>query len=418
MPKRAKELTAIEVKRLSKAGFHAAGGVSGLGLRINEADGKSWILRTMVGSRRRDIGLGGYPAVPLTEARDRARVLKHEIANGIDPVVERRKRKAELLAEQKKGMTFATAVEEYLASSKLTELRNAKHRAQWGSTLRTYALPVLGPMQLSDIEPKDVKAALDPIWTEIHETATRVRGRIEKVLDWAKVAGHRGGDNPARFRGNLSELLPKLQKDDVSEHHPALSVNQVPAWFAHLQKLGCLGAQALSFLTLTAARSGEVRGALWSEIDVDENLWIVPAQRMKAKREHRVPLSVAARNVLKAVPRFKGSEHIFPSSKGGAMSDMTLSAVMRRMHETEIKAGRPGWLDPRLNRPAVPHGLRSSFRDWVGERTDYPGDLAEIALAHKVGSAVERAYRRGDMIEKRGPMMEEWATFVTGSIQE
>jgi integrase len=416
MPKVAKELSAIEVKRLVAPGHHPVGGVSGLYLRVNDADGKSWILRTMVGAKRRDIGLGGYPSVTLADARERARRNKEEIASGIDPVVERKNARAALIAKQRKGRTFQWAVEEFLNSGTLDGLRNAKHRAQWRSTLETYALPKLGTMCLDEIVAKDLHAVLEPIWLNKHETASRLRGRIEKVLDWAAVMSHRSGENPARWKGNLSELLPKVRKDLVSDNQPALPISTVPAWYSQLKRQNGLAAKALCFLTLTAARSGEIRGALWSEMDLENSMWTVPAKRMKAGREHRVPLSRAALDILRSLPRYPGSQHVFPSPKGTAMSDMTVSAVMRRMNEAEVAAKRRGWLDLRNGRPAVPHGLRSTFRDWVAELTGYPRELAEIALAHRIGNEVERAYHRSDMIEKRRQMLEDWADFVTSSI--
>lgn len=418
MPKKAKELTALEVKRLlGKPGFHAVGGVSGLYLTVNDRMGSSWILRTKVGTRRKDIGLGGYPDVGLQDARQGAREAKTKVAGGLDPVTVKRAARAALVAQQKAGMTFSEAVDHYLGSNKLDGLTNDKHRAQWGSTLRTYAVPHLGQKRLSDISANDVKATLDPIWTEKHETATRVRMRIEAVLTWATVAGHRVGDNPARWKGNLIEMLPKFKSSEVKQNHPALSLELLAPWYEALSRREGLAARALAFLTLTASRSGEVRDAIWSEIDLDQRVWVVPAARMKAGNEHRVPLCKAAITLLGSLPRFAGSAHLFPSSKGKAMSDMTLSAVMRRMQDDEVAAMRTGWIDPRLLKPAVPHGLRSTFRDWAAERTDYPGDMAEIALAHKVGSAVEQAYRRGDMIEKRRKMMEDWADFVLGNVR-
>lgn len=414
MPKKAKELSAIEVKRLQKLGMNPVGGVSGLCLRINEGEGRSWILRTMIGVRRRDIGLGGFPSVTLAEAREKARLLKAEIAAGSDPVKERKQRRAELLAVERKGKTFKEAVEQFLASGTLSGLRNSKHQAQWGSTLRTYAVPILGDKSLDEIAVADVKAVLDPLWLEKNETAARLRGRIERVLDWATVCGMRSGDNPARWKGNLSELLPKRRAGAAGENHRALPIDLASAWFASLRRQSSLAAQALQFLVLTAARSGEVRGALWSEVDLDKGLWTIPAKRMKAGKEHRVPLSKTSLALLRRIPRFPGSSHVFPSGRGGAMSDMTLSAVMRRMQEVEVREGRTGWIDPRSGRQAVPHGLRSTFRDWVAEKTNYPRDLAEIALAHQVGTEVERAYRRSDMLEKRRQMMQAWSGFLAG----
>lgn len=415
MPKRAKELTAIEVRRLNKPGFHVVGGVSGLGLRINHAYGKSWILRTVIGSKRRDIGLGSYPDVSLAVARETASAAKASIVQGIDPIAERLAARAALAAGRSQGMTFAEAVDIYLGSSALEEFRNEKHRKQWPSTLHKYAVPYLGKKLLQEITASDVKALLDPIWLTKNETATRVRARVEKVLSWAKASGHRTGENPARWKENLSEMLPASAKVAKSENHPALPIDVLPLWFAALQKREGIAARALEFLALAAARSGEIREAAWTEVDLDQRLWVIPANRMKAGKEHRVPLTDQMLKILEDLPRLQGNALIFPALRGKQMSDMTLSAVMRRMHQTELDGGRKGWLDPRLGRPAVPHGLRSTFRDWVAERTSYERDMAEIALAHTVGSEVERAYRRGDMLEKRRKMMEAWSTFATSA---
>lgn len=412
MPKRAKELTAIEVRKLAKPGFHAVGGVAGLYLRINEAAGKSWILRAMVGAKRRDIGLGGFPDVSIAAARDKARDVKQSIVQGIDPIEQRKAARSALIDEQRQGMTFEEAVGRYLDSEKLDEFRNEKHRKQWGSTLYNYAVPLLGSMRLQDITVADIKAVLDPIWQTKNETASRLRGRIETVLNWATASGYRSGENPARWKGNLQQMLPTASKVAKSENHPALPVSMIPAWYMALLTRDGQAAQALAFLALTAARSGEVRGAEWSEMDLNSKIWTIPKSRMKAGREHRVPLSSAAVEILKRLPRMKDVPLVFPSSRSTPISDMTLSAVMRRMHEAEAAAGREGWIDPRLKRPAVPHGIRSTFRDWVSERTEYPRDMAEIALAHRVGSEVELSYRRGDMLEKRRGMMEDWANFL------
>ncbi len=413
MPKVAKELSAIEVKRLKKPGYHAVGGVAGLGLRINDKDGKSWILRTMVGGKRKDIGLGGYPDVALAEARDRARALRADVRDGKDPVSERRSAHEALKAAQKRGMTFAEACEGFLSSNRLDGLKNEKHRKQWRSTLETYAIPLIGPKVLAELTTNDIKSVLDPIWATKHETATRLRGRIEEVIDWAIVHGHREQPNPASWKGNLKQLLPTIRSSGEEEHWPAVPVDLAPAWFAALRKREGIAALALQFLALTAARSGEVRGATWSEIDFEKALWVIPARRMKAKREHRVPLSPEAIELLSSAPRYVGSDHVFPSVKGAALSDMSISAVMRRMQDDAKAKKEEGWIDPRVGRPAVPHGLRSTFRDWVDEKTNYQREMAEIALAHKVGSSVEQAYRRTDLLEKRRQMMEDWAAFLS-----
>jgi integrase len=377
----------------------------------------------MVGGRRREIGLGGFPEIPLSMARDRARAAKDAIRRGIDPVEERKAARAALVAARRRGLTFTDAVDRYLAA-KESACSNDKHRAQWRSTLATYAVPQLGPMAVQDITVQDVLRVLHPIWESKTETASRLRGRIEAVLSWATVAGHRAGDNPARWGGNLKELLPAASKVAKQDNHPALSLDDAPAWFADLRARDGMGARALEFLALTAARSGEVRGATWDEIDLDRGLWTVPAARMNMKREHRVPLPALAVDMLRALPRAEGNPLVFPALRGGMLSDMTLSATMRRMHDAaraDLGADLPedagGWRDPRNRRPAVPHGLRSTFRDWIAERTQYPGDMAEVALAHRITSAVEAAYRRGDMIEKRRRMMADWAAFLTGQAQ-
>lgn len=423
MPKIAAELGPLDVKRLEHPGgkgnaMVAVGGVAGLYLQLTPKGGRTWLLRTTVGAKRRDIGLGGFPTVTLAQAREKAREARAKIEVGVDPVEERKDAKRRLVAAQRRGLTFKDAVDKALAA-KLDAFKNEKHRDQWRSTLTTYALPELGALTVQEIDTTAVLRVLQPIWATKTETATRLRGRIEAVLAWATVAGHRTGDNPARWAGNLKELLPAPSKIAVEANHPALSLDDVPRWFADLQKREGFGARAVEFAALTAARSGEVRGATWDEIDLDRALWVVPAARMKMGKEHRVPLSPAAVALLKALPRLDGNPLVFPAARGGMLSDMTLSATMRRMHQAEVDAAggdeAAGYLDPRNKRPAVPHGLRSTFRDWVAERTTYPGDMAEVALAHKISNAVEAAYRRGDMVEKRRAMMAAWAAFLSGA---
>lgn len=416
MPRVAKELSALEVKRLQHPGklgnaTFAVGGVSGLLLQITPNGGRTWILRTSIGNRRREVGLGGFPDVTLAQARDRAREVKDKIRLGIDPVEERKAARAQLAAASRRGLTFSDAADKYLAA-KLNGFKNHKHRQQWQNTLATYAMPELGKMLVDEIAVQDVLRVLQPIWQTKTETAKRLRGRIEAVLSWSTVAGHRTGDNPARWAGNLKELLPAADKVAKKENHPAVQIGDAPRWFAAIRKREGLGARALEFACLTAARSQEVRGATWDEIDLDGAMWIIPATRMKMEREHRVPLSRQAVTILASLPRFEDSELVFPAPRGGEMSDMTLSAAMKRLHTADVAAGRPGFFDRVSKRPAVPHGLRSTFRDWVAERTHFPGDMAEIALAHKVGKAVEAAYRRGDMVEKRRTMMAAWADYL------
>lgn len=408
MPRVAKELKPVEVNRLTTPGMHAVGGVSGLLLQVSPSGGsRHWILRIMVGGKRRHLGLGGYPTVTLGMARELARAEIMKVKSGIDPVEERKINRARNDAAQKRNLTFSEATEKYL-EVKLAEFGNEKHRKQWRATLDNYAVPVIGKQLVADITMQDVLRVLEPIWVEKTETASRLRGRIEGVMSWATVAGYREGDNPARWKGNLDQMLAKPSKLTKVVHQPALSLADAPAWFADLQEREGIGARALIFLALTATRSGEVRGATWDEVDLDAGLWIIPAERMKMNREHRIALTNEAIDHLESLPRFEGSSHIFTAPRGGQLSDMTLSAVMKRQ----------GFTDPRSGRTVVPHGLRSTFRDWAAERTEFPSDMAEIALAHNVGSEVERAYRRGDMVEKRRAMMAAWGRFLRGEQNE
>lgn len=421
VPKVAEELTALDVKRLTHPGgkrnyLYSAGGVPGLHLQVTPKGGRSWVLRVKVGAVRRDIGLGGYPGVTLSQARDKAREARGRIERGIDPVEERKAAKAALVAAQRRGLTFADAVDKALAT-KLDGFKNAKHRQQWENTLATYAAPDLGKMLVQDITTQDVLRVLQPIWMNKTETAKRLRGRIETVLSWATVAGHRTGDNPARWAGNLKELLPTPSKVAKLSNHPALALEDAPRWYAALQTREGFGARALELAALTATRSQEVRGAVWGEIDLENAIWVIPGARMKMGKEHRIPLSARAKAMLESLPRLKDNPLVFPATRGGQLSDMTLSATMKRMHESDIVQRGTGFIDRTSKRPAVPHGLRSTFRDWVAEQTAYPGDMAEVALAHKISNAVEASYRRGDMIEKRRRMMADWANFVGGETQ-
>lgn len=421
MPKMAAELSAIDVKRLAHPGgkrnvLFSVGGVPGLHLQVTPNNGRSWLLRAMIGTARRDIGLGGFPGVTLARAREKAREARDKIERGVDPIEERKEAKAALAAAQRRGLTFADATDKYL-SAKLDAFKNAKHRQQWENTLATYAKPELGKMLVQDIAVQDVLRVLQPLWADKTETATRVRGRIEAVLSWATVSGHRSGDNPARWAGNLKELLPAPSKVAKETNQPALMIDDAPRWFEALRGREGFGARAVELLALTATRSQEIRGALWDEIDLDKALWIIPAPRMKMDREHRVPLSGEAVALLRALPHLHDNPLVFPAARGGQLSDMTLSAAMKRMHEADVAAGGAGFVDRTSKRAAVPHGLRSTFRDWVAERTNYPGDMAEVALAHRISNAVEASYRRGDMIEKRRKMMDDWADYLAGAVR-
>lgn len=409
MPRVAREWGALEVKRASHPGGRnpiamSVGGVNGLMLQVTPNQSKSWLLRVTVSGKRRSIGLGSYPTVSLSAARERAREVHDQVWRGMDPIAERKAQRAAMASR----VTFAEAIDRTL-ESKLGEFRNEKHKSQWRSTLENYAVPKIGDLPVDEVRVQDVLRVLEPIWSKKTETASRLRGRLEAILAWATVSGHRSGENPARWKGNLDALLPKPGRVVKAQNHPALSLPDAPAWFRELREREGMGARALEFLAMTAARSGEVQGALWSEFDLDAGMWTIPAERMKAGKEHRVPLATMTVELLRALPRAGGTELVFWGARGGKLSDMSLRVAMRRIH----KASRDGYLDPRSARPAVPHGLRSTFRDWAAER-GVDRDLAEICLAHTVGSEVERTYRRTDMIDRRRALMEDWVRFLTG----
>jgi integrase len=414
MPIRAKELKPAEIARLKprytdKPTAYPVGGVAGLHIQITPEGAMSWFLRVTIGDKRRRIGLGAYPEVKLGAARDKAREAKDKIAAGIDPIEERKATREALRATQDR-LTFAKAVDLYLAA-KLAEFRNEKHKAQWRSTLDTYAAPLIGTKACAALTVQDVLAVLQPIWTEKNETASRLRGRIENVLSWATVNGHREGDNPARWKGNLSEILPKPSKVAKGDNQPALQLADAAQWFKELRKRDGVATRALEFVALTAARSGEVRGMTWDEVDMQAKVWIIPAARMKMSKEHTVPLAPAMLALLEGLERHKDSALVFPALRGGQLSDMALSACMKRLHEAKHKRDGKGYIDRQSGRAAVPHGLRSTFRDWAAE-SGQDHILAELALAHHVGDGTARAYRRSDMLERRREMMAHWAAFL------
>lgn len=399
MPKIAKQLTALEVSRLKAPGLVSVGAVPGLAMQITPGGARSWVLRAKVGSKRRDIGLGAYPAVTLAQAHEKARQARAMIEQGQDPVLERKRARSALLAAQASTMTFEVAAGK-LIESKKAGWRNEKHGKQWSTTLAAYAFPVIGALDVRDIQLPHIVSILEPIWATKTETASRVRSRLEAVLNWAKTNGYREGENPARWRGHLDNILAKPSKVSKVKSHPAVPIDQCPAFYASLQQAKGMAALALRFAMLTAARSGEVRAATWSEFDLEAGMWVIPAAKMKAERDHRVPLPKAALDLLKEAPQIAGSDLVFTAPRGGQMSDMTLTAVMRRM-----------------GLKYVPHGLRSSFKDWASERTSFPNDMTELALAHVIPSEAERAYRRGDQVEKRRELMNTWAKFLETPVQ-
>ncbi len=372
------------MKAEKKPGRHSDGG--GLYLNVGPTGKKSWLFMWVPkGGKRREMGLGAYPTLTLAKARSRASECRRAVEDGRDPIAEKAKQ-----AEP----TFAACADMYIASIK-SEWRNAKHEYQWNQTLSATYCAQLRPKKVSAITTEDVLAVLKEVWLEKNETASRLRGRIERVLEFAKVKGWRSGENPAAWRGNLRNLLPKRQKLQRG-HQPAMPYRDVPAFVENLRASEALAARALEFVILTVGRSGEVLGAKWSEIDFDAKLWTVPKERMKAGVAHAVPLSTAAVKLLRTLHEHRISEYVFPRTKDKPLSDMAMLMLLRRMKFDDITV----------------HGFRSSFRDWCGDVTTFPREIAEAALAHKVGNEVERAYRRQDALEKRRKLMQSWANYV------
>jgi integrase len=414
-----KRLSQTFVEKHTTHGLYSDG--NGLYLQItpNKDDSyvtKSWIFRYAVGSREekreRKMGLGPYPLVTLAMARELAIECSLKRLRGIDPLEEREAEKRTKAVATAKTITFEKAAELYIAAHR-AGWRSVKHASQWPSTLKTYAYPVFGELAVRDIDTGLVVRVLEPMWTTKTETASRVRGRIEAILDWAKVNGYREGENPARWSGHLDHLLPERGKVRKVEHHPALPYAQMPEFMAALRARTGVSARCLEFTILTAARTSEVTGATWDEIDTDDKVWTVPGERIKGGREHRVPLSDAAASVIEHMRSLRQSDHVFPGDREGkTLGHTAMLDVLRRMNVHREKAGLPRLVDPKEgNEDVVPHGFRSSFRDWVSEETNFPSDLAEAALAHIKGDKVEAAYQRGTMFQKRRELMDAWAAY-------
>ena len=393
-------LTALKVARAKSPGMYADGGGLYLQVTVNGKDGtpaKSWIYRYMLHGRARAMGLGSLLAIGLQDARMRAAECRKQRHDGIDPIEARRLEREQAILDAGKALTFTVATSKFIAGHK-AGWRNAKHAAQWENTLATYAEPVLGSLSVQAIDTTLVLKVIEPIWTTKPETAARLRGRIESVLDWATVRGHRKGENPARWRGHLDKLLPARSKVRKVEHHAALPYAELPDFIAALRGQEGIAARALEFTILTAARTGEAIGANWNEINLMEEAWTVPAGRMKVGKEHRVPLSGRALAILwEMKPDGEaGEEFVFPGGKRGKpLSNMAMTMALRRIDRGDLTV----------------HGFRSSFRDWAAERTNFPSEVAEMALAHAVGDKVQAAYRRGDLFERRRRIMAEWAKF-------
>ncbi|WP_205481317.1 tyrosine-type recombinase/integrase [Sphingomonas arenae] len=391
-------LTPLTVKN-AKAGRHADG--NGLYLLVKDSGARSWVFRFMLKGKSRDIGLGpaGSGGVSLAAARDLASALRLKVKAGIDPLQERKHEAAEALAAAQvahiAGITFKAVADAYIAANE-ESWRNDKHRQQWRNTLATYVYPVIGDFPIAQVGTPHVLTILEPIWRQKPETASRVRGRIETILDAAKARGYREGENPARWRGHIAQILPKRSRL-TRGHHKAMRYDEVPAFVTALRGRQATAALALEFAILTASRTSEVLGATWAEVDLGKAVWTIPASRMKAGKEHRVPLSQRAVEILEQVKPL-GKPALFPADKGGRLSGMAMTMLLRRMKQD-----------------CTVHGFRSSFRDWSAERTGYAHEVCEMALAHTIGNKAEAAYRRGDLFEKRRRLMIDWAAYCADS---
>lgn len=398
MPRKlSKVLTPLEVKS-AKPGRHADG--DGLHLLVKDSGARSWVFRFMLRGKSRDIGLGaasGSDAISLAAARDKAAEYRLKVRSGIDPLEEREQSAAKAAAEAQAakvaGITFKAVAEAYMAANQAS-WKNEKHRQQWRNTLEAYVYPRIGSMPVAAIGTAHVMEILEPIWHAKPETASRVRGRIETVLDAAKARDYRQGENPARWRGHIAQILPKRTRLSRG-HHKAMPYEAIPAFIARLRSRHATAALALEFTILTATRTGEVLGATWGEFDLTKALWVIPAARMKAENEHRVPLSTRAVKILETVKAL-GSEYVFPSDAGGKLSPMAMAMLLRRMEVTDTV-----------------HGFRSSFRDWAGECTSFPREVCEMALSHTISNKAEAAYWRRDLFDKRRRLMDAWASYCS-----
>jgi integrase len=392
------KLTALTVDRAKRRGYYGDGG--GLYLQVSASGAKSWVFRYKESGQQHEMGLGPVHTIGLAEAREKARDCRRVRLDGFDPIEARKATRAQARLDAAKAMTFKECAERYIASHK-AGWRNPKHSAQWPSTLATYVYPVFGDLPAQAIDVGLVMKAVEPIWATKPETASRVRGRIESVLDWAAARGFRQGENPARWRGHLEKLLPKKTKVRRVGHHAALPFAEIGTFMAELRKQEGVAARAFEFGILTAARTGEVIGAQWAEIDLEARLWTLPAERMKAGREHRVPLSEPALAILTAMREVREGGFVFPGGRARQpLSNMAFLMLLRRMGRGDLTA----------------HGFRSTFSDWCSERTNFPAEVREMALAHIVNDKVEAAYRRGDLFQKRRQLMDAWTRFCSAPV--
>jgi integrase len=390
-------LTAKKVERVKAPGRYHDG--HGLYLQVKNANNKSWLLRFERGGRERWFGLGPTHIYSLKQAREKARDARALLHDGVDPIDDRKAKKAERALAAAKSMSFKECAEAYIAANE-GAWKNAKHARQWTTTLQTYVYPRIGNLPIADIDTGLVLKCIDPIWRDKTETASRVRGRIESVLGWATVRGYRSGDNPARWRGHLEHALPDKTELAKVDHHSALPYAEIPTFMTSLRACTGVAAKALEFTVLVAARTGETIGAKWNgEIDLDNRVWTISPGRMKGgRREHKVPLSDRALELLRALPTEEGNPHVFIGPRAGSgLSHSAMPHVLERLGQGHVTV----------------HGMRSSFRDWAAECTSYPNHVVEMALAHAVGDKVEAAYRRSNLLEKRRKLMEQWAKYCT-----
>ncbi len=387
------KLSVKKVEALTKAGNYGDGG--GLWLQISKWQTKSWVFRFTIDGKRREMGMGSCNDVTLADARVQAETIRRLVRSGIDPIEARKAERAAKRAERLNTVTFSFCAEKYIDAYR-HGWKNAKHAQQWTNTLTQYAYPIIGEMPVKNVDTALVMRILEPIWTVKTETASRLRARLENILDWASTRGYRVGDNPARWKGHLENLLPKPSKVKKVIHHAALPYRQMNVFIQALRQHETISALALEFLVLTAARTNEVTAATWGEINISEQVWIIPASRMKANREHRVPLSSRCIEILDKAMLMRQSDFIFP---GGKANKGLSNAAMDKL------------LQVTMGYACTVHGFRSSFRDWVSEHTNYPNEICEMALAHMIKDKTEAAYRRGDILEKRRRMMNDWQKF-------
>lgn len=392
MAKLAKPLTARRVATEQHVGMHADGG--GLYLRIAPGGSKGWIFRYQISGTRREMGLGSVSTFTLAEARDRARVARQLVADGVDPVDDRRAKPSGAALKRVSVMTFAQCADGYIRAHHAGW--SPKHAAQFSGSLKEYAFPVFGDLPVQAVDVSLIMKAIESLWMVRPETASRVRGRIEMILDWALARGYRKGENPARWRGHLQNLLPHKTKVRAVKHYAAMPYGEIAGFMAELRGREGIAPLALRFAILTATRTGETLGAYWDEIKIPDRVWVIPAERMKTKKEHRVPLSDAALEILRQVGAYRVNDLVFPSVRQNrSLSPVAFLRVLQAM-------GREG---------ITGHGFRSTFADWAAERTNFPAEVREMALAHAVGNKVEAAYRRGDLFEKRRQLAEAWSSF-------